>query len=411
MVCRNTVLLMVTLLVISANGEEPRISDFRMPSSKVFGLRLCANGGYDYWDSYTLEIIPFYRSLNDTTEFSSSLSSYLRYEDNYVNINLRSRIGIRHYLTSVPLFLRTELNYSYYAHRSVDNSQSDWEPSVYGDAEIGSGFGHLREGQFVALALHINEILLEQEIIEDNLSKESILAIAKIISQRRFFISIHDRHEKYLFQEIEKVLLADPACNKPIPIYTWFKMIEIADNYSFFGFHGLDYWQRMFGTRFSIDFLASEISEHNDNYSRIAFPLMNTYDYIPSLRFKFEYHNPIDLRKQISSTTYYKVEWRDTVTYHSLSTDIGYGYGIIDFVLLEGRIPIGYTYTIYQNINSHGAFSVSPQVQFSYYIEDFLALKLTSGCDFSLAESDILNNEYDFNASVFFSFHADWRIF
>ena len=98
MVCRNTVLLIVTLLVISANGEEPRISDFRMPSSKVFGLKLSASGYYDYWDSYTLGIIPFYRSLNDTTEFSSSLSSYLRYEDNYANINLRSSIGIRHYL-------------------------------------------------------------------------------------------------------------------------------------------------------------------------------------------------------------------------------------------------------------------------------------------------------------------------
>ena len=411
MVCRNTVLLILTILVISANGEEPRISDFRMPSSKVFGLKLSADGNHDYWDSYTLGIIPFYRSLNDTTEFSSSLSSYLRYEDNDASIRLSSRIGIRHYLTPVPLFLRTELDYSYFAYRYADSSQYDWWTYVQGDVEIGSGLGYLREGQFVALALHINEILLEQEIIKDNLSKETILAIASIVSQERFFTSIHDRHEKYLFQEIEKALLADPACNKPIPIYTWFKMVEIADNYSFYRFGGLNYWQRMFGTRFSVDFLASEISEHNDNYSRIAFPLMNTYDYIPSLRFKFEYHNPIDLRKQISSTTYYKIEWRDTVTYHSFSTDLGYGYGIIDFVLLEGRIPVGYTYTICQNINSHGAFSLSPQAEFSYYIEDFLALRLTGGCDFSLAESDTLNNEYDFDANVFFGFHADWRIF
>lgn len=411
MVCRNTTLLIMTLLVISANGEEPRISDFRMPSSKVFGLKLSASGYYDYWDSYTLGIIPFYRSLNDTTEFSSSLSSNLRYEDNYANINLRSGIGIRHYLTPVPLFLRTELDYFYFAHRYADSSQSDWESSVYGDVEIGSGFGHLREGQFVALALHINEILLEQEIINDNLSKESILAIARIISQERFFTFRHDRHEKYLFQEIERVLLADPTCNKPIPIYTWFKMIEIADTYSFFWFPGLNYWQRMFGTRFSIDFLASDISEHNDLYPRIAFPLMSSYDYIPSLRFKFEYHNPIDLRKQISSTTYYKIEWRDTVTYHSFSIDFDYGYGIVDFVLLEGRIPVGYTYTINQNTNSHSAFSLAPQAEFSYYIEDFLALRLRSGCDFSLAESDTLNNDYDFNANVFFGFHADWRIF
>jgi hypothetical protein len=409
MLCKNTVLLIMTLLVISANGEKPRISDFRMPSSKAYGLKLSADGYYDYWDSYSLGVIPFYRSLNDTTELSLSLSSYLRYEDDYASMNLSSRIGIRHYLSPLPLFLRTQLDYSYFAHRYADSSQSDWEMYVHGDVEIGSGFGHLREGQFVALALHINEILQEEEIISFNLSRETISAIARIISQERFFTSIHDRYEKYLFQEIEKVLLADPACEKPIPIYIWFKMIEIADTYSFYWFPGVSYWQRMFGTRFSIDFLASEISEHNDNYSRIAFPLMNTYDYIPSLRFKFEYHNPIDLRKQFSSTTYYKVEWRDTVTYHSFSTDIGYGYGIIDFILLEGRIPVGYTYTIYENINSYGAFSFSPQVEFSYYIEDFLALRLTGGCDFT--ESDTLNNEYNFNTSAFYSFHADWRIF
>ena len=411
MVYRNTVLLIVTLLVISANGEEPRISDFRMPSSKAYGLKLWADGYYDYWDSYTLEIMPFYRSLNDTTELSLSLSSYLRYDDNSASIRFSSGIGIRHYLTPLPLFLRTELGYFYLAQRYTDSSQSDWGSYVSGDVEIGGGFGHLREGQFVALALHINEILQEEEIISINLKRETISAIARIISQRRFFTSMHDRHEKYLFQEIERVLLADPACNKPIPIYTWFKMIEIADTYSFFWFPGVNYWQRMFGTRFSIDFLASDIREHNDLYPRIAFPLMSSYDYIPSLRFKFEYHNPINLRKQISSTTYYRIEWRDTVAYHSLSTDFGYGYGIIDFILLEGRMPVGYTYTIYQNIDSHGAFNFSPQVEFSYYIEDFLALRLTGGCDFSLAESDTLNNDYDFNSNVFFGFHADWRIF
>ncbi|MGB3477797.1 MAG: hypothetical protein WBB67_01405, partial [bacterium] len=289
MLCRNTVLLIMTLLVISAYGEEPRISDFRVPSSKVYGLKLSADGNYDYWDSYSLGVIPFYRSLNDTTELSSSLSSYLQYGDNYPSINFSSRIGIRHYLTPVPLFLRAELDYSYFAHRYADSSQSNWETYVHGDVEIGGGFGHLREGQFVALALHINEILQEEEIISSNLRRETISAIAKIISQRRFLTFIHDRHEKYLFQEIEKVLLADPAYNKPIPIYIWFKMIEIADTYSFYWFPYVNYWQRMFGTRFTIDFLASDISEHNDNYSRMAFPLKDTYDYIPSLRFKFEY--------------------------------------------------------------------------------------------------------------------------
>ncbi|MGB3340866.1 MAG: hypothetical protein WBB37_05240, partial [bacterium] len=289
MICKNTVLLILTLLVVSANSEEPKISDFRMPSSRVYGLRLSGDGYYDYWDSYTLGITPFYRSLNDTTEFASALSSYLQYEDNYASIRLSSRIGIRRYLTPIPLFLRTELDYSYFAYRHVDSFQSDWELSVYGDVEIGGGFGHLREGQFVALALHINKILQEEEVISVDLRRETISAIARIISLNRFFASMHDRSEKYLFQEIEKVLLADPAYNKPIPIYTWFKMIEIADTYSFYWFSYVNYWQRMFGTRFTIDFLASDISEHNDNYSRMAFPLKDTYDYIPSLRFKFEY--------------------------------------------------------------------------------------------------------------------------
>jgi len=410
-VCKKTSFLILLCLTISLYSERLAISDFRLPCSKVYGIKLSAEGYHYYGNSFTFDILPFYRYLSDTREFYSTLYSSAGYNYGRVDISISPSLGTRQYIFSTPLFLYGALDYGYDLERRPVDNKYDWVDYARGDIEIGSGFGHLREGQYVAIALQINELLREAGIISNDLRRKTILEIAGIISQKHFFSYSHDRYQKYLFQEIEKILLTDPACSNNIPIYTWFKIIEIADSYIYYWYPDVTYWQRKFGTRFSVDFLASDIYKHRADYPRKSFPLNRSYGYTPSLRFKFEYENPLDLRKQIAFTTYYAVEWNDNTTDHSISTEFRYGYGIINRFLIENKLPVAYTYTISENTNAHGFFTVSPQIQFNYYVEDLIALRFEYGYDFRVAPSDPLDNDYDFTTDLFFSFGIDWRIF
>lgn len=417
MVCRNTVLLILTILVISANGEEPRISDFRLPNTRIYGLTLSADvdkGFYQEYVEYDLWIRPYFRTLSDVTEFRTKFYIGGGRRGPYLDIGLFSSFDLRNYLFSTPLFLHGEMDIYSRNDRYLDAAQPSWENNIYGNFEIGCGIGHLREGQFVSIALYINDILLNEKIIHENLSRETILAIAKTISKKRFSMFNYERYRKYLFQEIESVLILDPALSEPIPAFTWFKIFEIVDRIDAFSFywwsHDPEYWLRMFGTRFSIDFIASNIANYA-GYDRTRFPFFDTLYYIPSVRFKFEYGKPVDLHRQISATSFYTIKWGDTIHYHNVGADFRYGYGIIDFILLEGHLSLNYNYNIPQGASSQIIFTVSPEARFSYYIEDFIEISLNGGCNFKAEKIEVPDRKYDFTANPFFGFSTDWRIF
>ncbi|KPK62018.1 hypothetical protein AMJ83_11785 [candidate division WOR_3 bacterium SM23_42] len=188
-------ILYSTMLLATTQSDGMRIQDFRLPSQKIFGLWLSAGLDRYYYGEdigYYADVRPYFRLLSDTTEIDLLF-------------------GVRG------------------DHRdlSVSTRSPDWEAYLVSDFKIGGGLGHLREGQHVAMALHINDILVKDRMIDSDLTKETILRIAQALSKEDFFRIKYDRHLKYFFQEIEEVLSSDPACNKPIPAFTWFKMYSI----------------------------------------------------------------------------------------------------------------------------------------------------------------------------------------
>lgn len=403
-------------LTLSAQNKELKISDFRLPSSKIYGLTLSADADMTYYQEYVeyyLRIRPYFRTLNDTTEFR--IWSYIGggHDGHFLDIYFSTYLDFRNYLFSTPLFLHSYIDFYSHNARNLESYQPSWENYKYGNFEIGGGIGHLREGQFVAVALYINDILLKEGIINENLSKETILAIAKIISKKRYSMFKNERYEKYLFQEIENVLVMDPVFSEPVPAFTWFKIFEIVDMVPFYWWPGkLKYWLRIFGSRFSVDFIASGISTYYISYyDQIRFPFFDSCYYSPSVRFKFEYGKPVDLRRQISAITFYTIRWGDTVLFHNVGAGFRYGYGIIDFILLEAQLSLDYDYIVPQGVNSQVFFTTSPEVQFSYYIEDFIEISLSGGWDFKVEKIEVPDRRYDFTTNPFFKFETYWRIF
>jgi|GEM_PF-3847821 len=216
-------ILYSTMLLATTQSDGMRIQDFRLPSQKIFGLWLSAGLDRYYYGEdigYYADVRPYFRLLSDTTEIDLLFGVRGDHRD-LSGIDCYSNAEIRHYPFSLPLFLHGELDLR------VSTRSPDWEAYLVSDFKIGGGLGHLREGQHVAMALHINDILVKDRMIDSDLTKETILRIAQALSKEDFFRIKYDRHLKYFFQEIEEVLSSDPACNKPIPAFTWFKMYSI----------------------------------------------------------------------------------------------------------------------------------------------------------------------------------------
>jgi hypothetical protein len=272
----------------------------------------------------------------------------------------------------------------------------------------------LREGKYVALAMHINEILLEDEIIGRNLASETILQLARILSQERFFAMRYDRHLKHFYGEIESVLESDAACNMPVPAFTWFKIYEILQATRHYSWsQEYRFWRRLFGSRLNLDFVANDIREDIIiyRYRRMQFPIIPSCYYTPGIRLKYEYGNPIDLRRQMTFVSSYMVKWFDTVVLHEVDIQGRYGYGIIDFLVLEGIASLFYDGVFEGDNSSYSTFGFRPEVDFRYYIENNIYVELNGGCDFRRERTMSPEIHYDYIASWFIEFRTRWRIF
>jgi hypothetical protein len=413
-----------------SDAADPKISDFRPLSYKTFGLNTSLELSHFYYQSnfinFDVAFSPYYRIYSDTTELNAALYLWFRHDDPYADISVRPSLSVSHYPMKFPLFLTGSVNMSIYYRRYLSAYEPEWERYIDGDVEIGVGVGHLREGKYVALALHINDILKKEDIIIDDLSEETIKKISQTIANENFYVLKHDRYLKCLFEELERIIYLDPACNdKVIPTFTWFKIAEIAKGHAFYSYvpsvyswqwlYGYlrqypsnIYWQRLFGSRFSIAFVASEIRDRDTTDPRITFPLTSSYDYQPQLLVTYEYEHPKDLKNQISLLAFYKIDFYDTNYYHEMRFSYSHGYGIIDFLLIRGLVSIGVNAS--KDLKSRRAFVISPIGQVNYYLEDHIVLDLEGGMDF-IFEKNATQTNYADSYQWFFDLGIDWRIF
>lgn len=230
------------------------------------------------------------------------------------------------------------------------------------------------------------------------------------MQKKRFFWFKHDRHNKYLLQEIEQVLIADPVYVESMPVFAWFEIFDVINTARFAWWLPYDYWQRIFGSRLSIDFLATNIRTDGGG-SQIKFPFYDSLYYVPSVRIRFEYAKPIDLRKQLYVNTFYEMEWGENTHVHKINNDLCFGYGIIDFLLLEGVLSTNYSYMITQDTIYSSTLAIAPEAVFSYYMEDFIKISLRNGCYIDITDIGVPDRTHYVSVDPFIGFDINWRIF
>lgn len=412
-----TVVLSCILWTVSGYGQDLKISDFRVPSYKALYLSLSADLYKSYYNDdicYHIGLAPLYKSMSDTSEFT--LKGYFSAGRSYgmISYEFRAEADIRHYLSNFFLHGRGSVNSwnSYYFHEEP----AYWRKVRYGDLEIGCGIGHVREGMYTSTALYINGILKKEGMISENLNKTSILGIAQLIAKKQFFLIKHDRYEKFMFTKMQDIIEADPAFEKPVSAYAWFRIFDIIDDiYSGRLYADVVFWSRQFGSRLSFDFLGTNITDYSESYyddlRMRNLPIFDSVYYIPGVRVKYDYGNPLSLKSHIMFSTCYKMEWYDSVSRHNISTDFTYSYGIIDNILLEGALNANYYHIVSSDTTPSGIFSGYPEVRLSYYIEDRIKIGLEVGF-YTRVEVEY-DEQYDFvfDNGFMIDINTRWYIF
>jgi len=419
------VILLLTAFAISglsADGSELRISDFPPVKASVSGLSVSANVDHMYFDEglfdYEFRLRPFAHTQDDTTELNLALALDCSHnsgdsEWERFDAGIFPSFGLRRYLLSSDFFVENGVAMWFYEFYRTDTRPHRWEGELTGNLNIGVGYGRVREGTYVAMALQVNNILRSHGVTESDLTRETILGIAQAIARQGFFHWLaHDRYHKYLLEAIENALNQDPACQgRVIPAYVWVKILEIVGDqaYYFYGTGQSDYWHRFFGSRFRVSLLASEISYREPSFQGGPLKLFDTLAYVPAVEVQYEFHWPRSLNTQFFLLPRYRVEFRRGERRHEARLESSYGYGIMDRLLLEGRVATWCRVTSGDTISTFTDLELCPEVRSTYYLEESIEFSLRAGNSFSVEWFEG-QQDRDFYSNPFVSLSVDWRI-
>lgn len=409
------VVMLCTLWIIQGQGQELKISDFRLSKYKVFRTSLSADLSKYYFDDYVwydIDLYPRYRSINDNSEFdwSGYISAGRSYE--MTSYLFQTDVDVRHYFSN--LFLHGLVDFwswnGYYFHEDAEF----WRKVRYGDLEIGCGIGHLREGYFASVALHINGILKEEHIIREDLDKMTLLKIAQLIAKKQGYIIKHDRYEKHMFSELQNIIEEDPVCENSVSAYALFRIFDIVDHF-YPGIPGdVMYWNRQFGTRLSLDLLGTHITDYSERYNNhtmSSFPLFDSIYYVPGIRAVFDYGNPLSLKSHILGYVSYQIDWYDSVTFHKVRTNFTYSRGVIDHIVFTARLDNYYGHTLNRDTTATGILDITPEFGLAYYIEDRIRFGVDVGYNFEIEAEYVEPFDYVTYHGVMIDINTRWYIF
>jgi len=224
-----TLLLAAGCVVVSGAGHQAaaqdiKITDYDVPVSRSHELYVTGDliredveysRDYDYYDESYGDIYESY-GLRGTWQYyynspfyawSISAGSRLAFSDNHrQKAKFRETAGasgvIRRYTDGRGLFFVAAGFSSYWSH-------SYFRPIV--DANASIGLGRVVEATILARAIRIDEFLIKERIIQQHLSKETLLALAAIINrEREYKMRYGDTYTVWWYSDMDR-LIADAA--------------------------------------------------------------------------------------------------------------------------------------------------------------------------------------------------------
>jgi hypothetical protein len=248
---------------------------------------------------------------------------------------------------------------------------ADDADDAYIQGGAGVGYGRIYDATPYAKAIRVLKDLKEKNLISGNISKETVLKLAAIISKESEYISKYSSREykKYWFNDMSKLMESSGLSKEGLNSFGIIRIEEILiDEKIFPRYHG---W-----------IVRTGVGKIFSNY--------NNEDEDPTLDIEFEYGKPIGLKSQLSEKAQYSTIL-DGDTGHKFNNILTYSYELSDRIDWENS----WNYTYYKptdsNIDDIQTNTLSSN--FAYYIANSLSLDTT--LSFTKIDDNIDNNGND----------------
>jgi len=422
------------------NADPAVFTKFKVPDTDLrtlwlnTGLNLSTskrtqNYYYDisnYNSDFRFNLSPNYFLLNETDDRYLALTAYLNttydksYSENksnydqFTNINKSNSYNgnLNVQFTLNNYFNHEDVFYSFGSNIIVqmnDNKSEQDQASISSTYEgnklqnyifsFGIGKGKLRNVTPVVSALRFQERMKQLNLINNDLSENTIEGLAQQFYKQTYYSQIHDRPDKYFWQDIEKTLSKGGVSLSGLNMYADNYLRETTNEIRFMRNEGLIAQmdiQLNYNNIYS-SFTTSKIAEQ-------FFTLVNLY-----LEYSHQLNLNSQLRFNLSLSGGPNILTRPAIRQeYSLNGDIGYDYELTDRLVISLEDTF---YILFQNTNEeYRNVGNTLGLTANYFVEDNLSLYATYNWDYNDSKyfsTTIYNSQNHNSLSIGFTYYFE----
>ncbi|MGE5402661.1 MAG: hypothetical protein ACM3S2_19870 [Ignavibacteriales bacterium] len=343
---------------------SPQFYLLKESDDRTFSLNLAADGSYQRQysrDQNSYKYVSPVGSPNFTEYERKTIAS---------EVTLRADAAYRNYFLHDNIYYISRFNSqvtlgdNYVSQSPNQDKQYTGTKSQEYLFSLGIGWGKYRNVTPVVSAIRFQERLKQLNLLNNNLSDKTIEDLAEHFSKQNYYSQVHDRPDKYFWQEIEKILVNDNV----LPIsslnqYANSYLREIPFELRFLRNEGL-----ITEIDLQLDYVNQYYSHVNYFYPEAFYVLANAY---------LEYSHQMDLNSQISFGL--SLSGGPNITEkplvkqkYLLTSKLGYDFELTDRIVTSLNDSFS---LLFQNSALQGKIlSNNLTIKVNYFLEDKLAL-------------------------------------
>jgi hypothetical protein len=336
---------------------SPKYYLLKQTDEKWLSLNFIINDNYGY--SYSEQ------QVQDSTLYHN------RNKSNQFNLNLQGSYG--RYLSPGDLFYSFGSTISVAIHNNYydDNQHSQYQvdKSQQYNVSFGIGWGKIRDVTPVVSAIRLQERLKQLNLLNNDLSQKTIEDLSEQFSKTIYYSQVHDRSDKFFWQDIEKTLSNDDISLSGINQYASSYIREIPNEIRFTRNEGITTGLNLM-INFDNQFYAEGFEHYGPDH---LFTLGNVYLNIShqlnlnsQVRFSLSLSGGPNLTKN-----------SDINQEYIINSTMGYDYEITDRIVASVSNTFNFTilnYDIPYGSNQSKSLSNNLSLSINYFIEDNLSL-------------------------------------
>ncbi|MDP2037904.1 MAG: hypothetical protein Q8L04_11015 [Ignavibacteria bacterium] len=299
--------------------------------------------------------------VNDgNSNYRADKTKRLRYDLNFVSImDYYNHFESSNYYYSIGTFSGVYLDENKYK----DAYESGSKRQIY-NFYSGIGWGKIRMVTPVISALRLQERLKQINILNQDLSRNTIEKVAKEFSNASSLSEVHDRSDKYLWDRIENALSDDGVSLEGVNQYGSSYIREIPNEVRFERYEGIQVGIR-FGLEYDNDFWKNEKNRQlRETFYLKGNPYLN-YSHQLDLYSQVSFNLSLSLGPSINKNN-------DIKQSYLLTYDIGYDRELTDRFVFSARHKMWLNYRNKQE--KERGINTSLNISGSYFLEDNIAI-------------------------------------